>query len=143
MSYMTIESIVAAKYLKTKGIEVDLIDLRSIKPLDMESIIKSLSKTGRLLVLDTGAITCSVASDIVAKISMNNYELLKQEPNILAMPDCPEPRSYGLTKNFYINAANIADKISDILGIKGLNPFHDIVQAKHHDIPGEWFKGPF
>ena len=143
MSYMTIEAIKASKYLKEKGINIDLIDLRSIKPLDLENILKSLSKTGRLLVLDTGAITCSVATDIIAKISINHFNLLKQNPSILAMPDYPEPTSYGLTKKFYKNAADVADRILSILDIKGIDPYCDMVMPNHHDVPGDWFQGPF
>ena len=143
MSYMTVEAIKAAEYLKEKGINIDLIDLRSIKPLDITSIVNSLSKTGKLLVLDTGAITCSVASDIIAKISTTNFNLFKEKPHILAMPDSPEPTSYGLTKNFYKNSADIADKILSILQIKGINPFKDIVEPLNHDVPDKTFKGPF
>ena len=143
MSYMTVEALKACKYLKEKGINVDLIDLRSIKPLDIENIVKSLSKTGKILVLDTGAKTCSVASDIIAKISTDNFMLLKQKPKILAMPDCPEPTSYGLTKRYYKSAADVAYEILNILDIKKIDPYIDIQQPLHHDIPGEWFKGPF
>ena len=59
------------------------------------------------------------------------------------MPDSPEPTSYGLTKKFYKNASDIASKILEILDREEINPFHDIIQPVHHDIPDEFFKGPF
>ena len=143
MSYLTAESLIASKYLKEQGVKLDLIDLRTIKPLDLDSIVNSLKKTGKLLVLDTGSLTCSVASDIVSKISTKYFSYLKKSPSILAMPDVPEPTSYGLTKSFYIRAADIANEACKILGIKHLNPYKDIPEPNPHDIPGEWFKGPF
>ena len=143
MSYLTPESLVASSYLKKQGINVDLIDLRSIKPLDLQSIVDSLKKTGKILVLDTGALTCSVASDIVSKLSTQYFGLFKEAPAVLAMPDVPEPTSYALTKNFYIRAADIANKVLEILGINYFNPYEDIPEPNPHDVPGEWFKGPF
>ncbi len=143
MSYLTAEALIAVNYLKVHGIGVDLIDLRTIKPLDLESIANSLSNTGKLLVLDTGALTCSVASDIVAKISTKYFGLLKNAPAILAMPNVPEPTSFGLTKGFYIRAADIANRVLNILDIDYVNPYLDIPEPKPHDVPGEWFSGPF
>ena len=143
MSYLTAEALIASKYLKNHGINIDLIDLRSIKPLDFDSIVESLKITGKLLVLDTGALTCSVASDIVSKISTKYFSYLKKSPRILAMPDVPEPTSFGLTKNFYIRAADIANEVLEILEIKNLNPHQDIPQPDPHDIPGDWLNGPF
>ena len=77
MSYLTIEALIAANYLYDFGISLDLIDLRTIKPLDLNTIINSLTKTGKLLVLDTGVSTCSVASDIVSKLLTENFSLFK------------------------------------------------------------------
>ena len=143
MSYMTVEAIIAVKFLEKYGITIDLIDLRSIKPLDLDSIIVSIQRTGKLLVLDTGSYTCSVASDIVSKISINYSKLLNSPPSILAMHDMPEPTSYGLTKGFYIRAADIAKEVLNILKITNINPKDEIPEPEPHDIPGEWFKGPF
>jgi len=143
MSYMTVEAIIASKYLEKHGIRVELLDLRSIKPLDLDAIISSVSKTGKLLVLDTGAYTCSVASDIISKISTNYASILNGPPSILAMPDMPEPTSYGLTKGFYIRAADIVKEVMNMLNIKGISPHDDLPEPEPHDVPGKWFQGPF
>lgn len=143
MSYLTTEALIAANYLKNFGINVDLIDLRSIKPLDLKTIVNSLATTNKLLVLDTGALNCSVGSDIVAKLTTQYFHLFKVAPAILAMPDVPEPTSYALTKNFYIRAADISKKVLELLKIGGIDPFNDIPEPDPHDIPGDWFKGPF
>jgi len=143
MSYLTAEALIASKYLKRFGITIDLIDLRSIKPLDLDSIVESLAKTGKILVLDTGTSTCSVASDIVSKLSTQYFSLLRESPIVLTMPEVPEPTSFALTKGFYIRAADIANKVLQKMNISNANPYVDIPEPSPHDIPGEWFNGPF
>ncbi len=143
MSYMTMEALIAEKYLRSKGIFIELIDLRSIKPLDIQSIENSVKKTGKLLVLDTGVSMCSVSSEIIAQISITNFNHLSSPPSQLAMPNVPEPTSFGLTKNFYIRAADIANRVFNILGVKGVDASDEIPEPTPHDVPGDWFKGPF
>ncbi|MEY4126412.1 MAG: hypothetical protein RL737_601, partial [Bacteroidota bacterium] len=70
MSYMTIEALHAANYLQQKGISCEVVDLRSIKPLDWDMVVESVNKTGRLLVLDSGFTTGSVAGEIIARITI-------------------------------------------------------------------------
>lgn len=143
MSYLTIEALIAEKYLRAKGIKIELIDLRSIKPIDVESIKTSVKKTGKLLVLDTGVSMCSVSSEIISQVSITNFQDLTSPPAQIAMPNVPEPTSFGLTKRFYVRAADIVNKVFNILGVKGIDAFEDIPEPEPHDIPGEWFKGPF
>ena len=59
----------AINQLKKSGVNCDIIDLRTISPMDLESIYKSVKKTGRLLTLDTGFSNCSVAGEIIAKVT--------------------------------------------------------------------------
>ena len=143
MSYMTIEALHAANYLEKKGISCDVIDLRSIKPLDWDLIMNSVKKTGRLLALDTGFTTGSVAGEIIARISMEHFSEFKSAPSRLAMPDVPEPTSYELTKGFYVRAADISMKVMEMMGKNTDQVRKDLPEPIPHDIPGEWFKGPF
>lgn len=144
MSYLTLEALKAEKYLREKfRIKAEIIDLRSIKPLDWETIFKSIKKTKRLLILDTGFTTGSVASEIITRVSIEKFRLLKTAPIRLAMPDVPEPTSPALTKNFYIHAHDIAINVLRSLGIKYKNVKKDLVQLGPSDIPGKYFKGPF
>ena len=83
-----------------------MIDLRTIKPLDLNIINKSVDKTGRILVLDTGHETGSFAGDIITKVVSHKFNKLKVKPQRLAMPDFPEPTSYALAKNFYVDQKN-------------------------------------
>ncbi len=143
MSYLTIEAARAADYLKLKGLEVEVIDLCSIKPIDWELIFNSIIKTGRLLVCDTGFKTCSVSAEIIAEVSSNLFSSLKSPPVRLAMHDVPEPTSYGLTKGFYIRAGDIALKCLEIMNIDNRKVLEELPEPSPHDIPGDWFKGPF
>ena len=142
-SYLTIESIHAIYHLKKFNINCDLIDLRSIKPLDWNSIKRSVKKTGRLLVIDSGFSFGSVASEIISTITQNHFNHLKCAPQKLAMPDVPEPTSIALTKNFNLRADIIIKKILKILNLKNNDILKSFSIPKYHDIPGDWFKGPF
>ena len=143
MSYLSIESLKAAHYLKSRNIEVEVIDLCSIKPIDWETIFNSINKTGRVIVCDTGFKTCSVSAEIISEISSKLFNSLKSSPIRLAMPDVPEPTSFGLTKGFYIRAGDIAAKCLEMLNQKKGNLMDDLPEPTPHDIPGDWFKGPF
>ena len=144
MSYLTPEAMIARKYLKKLNINPEVIDLRSVKPIDFKTIMKSVNKTKNLLVLDTGFKFCSVSSEIITNIMERDHNILKNSPARLTMPDIPEPTSFALTKNFYITHLEIIKKVLNILNInqnklKKLK----ITKTKYHDVPNEEFKGPF
>ena len=144
MSYLTLEAIKAANYLDSKyRVKAEVIDLRTIKPLDWLTIFKSIEKTGKLLVLDTGFTTGSVAGEIIAKVSIEKFKKLKSAPIRLAMPDVPEPTSFALTKNFHVSCKDIIENVLKILKIKNKGNLKDFHLPKFHDQPDEWFKGPF
>ena len=141
-SYQTLEALEAASFLKRYKVSCEVIDLISIKPIDWSTIFKSVKKTGRLLVLDMGATTGSVAGEIIAKISINKFDILKSAPSRIAMPDIPVPTSFGLTKNFYPSTNTIIEKI---FGIMKKDIKFDKKKSKKipHDVPDKFFKGPF
>jgi pyruvate/2-oxoglutarate/acetoin dehydrogenase E1 component len=143
MSYMTIEALYAADYLAKQGISCEIIDLRTIKPLDWDTVMYSVAKTGRLLALDSGFTTGSVAGEIIARVAIEVFDKLKVPPARLAMPDVPEPTSYALTKGFYVRAADIAKKIMEMLGKDFSEVSNTLLEPTPHDVPGNWFKGPF
>lgn len=142
ISYMIVEALKAINFLNKFKISCELIDLRSISPIDYSTINLSVKKTGRLLVLDTGHSNLSVASEIVARISMNLFDFLKTAPKRIALPDVPTPTSFALTKNFYPGSKEIIECIIKILN-KNINTNKLSNNSEHHDVPGSWFKGPF
>ena len=98
---MTSEAKLATEILKKNNIGVDLIDLNTIKPLDTKTIIKSVKKTGNLIIIDSGFNFLSIASEIISILSTNSLKYFKSEPIKLTMPDIPVPSSFSLTKKIY------------------------------------------
>lgn len=143
LSYMTIEALHAVDALEKEGISCDLIDLRTIKPIDFDPIVISVKKTGRLLVLDTGVRTGSIAGEIIAKVSIESFDSLIQSPERITLPDFPTPTSSVLTRCFYRRTENIIDVVSNMLGRNLVG--NKLIDRGNlpHDVPGEWFKGPF
>ena len=143
VSYMTIEALLAIDTLEKQGTTCDLIDLRSINPIDWELVFASVKKTGRLIVLDIGCSTGSVACEIITRVCMNCFSCLKSAPQMLALPDFPTPTSPSLTKTFYKTAEDIVLMIGKILQ-KEIN-VDELARQRHlpHDVPGDTFKGPF
>ena len=142
-SYMTIEALHAIEILLENRINCDLIDLRTVSPIDWEMIYSSVKKTGRVLVLDTSVSTCSVASEITARVSMECFNELKCAPDILALDDCPTPTSSSLIKKFYRGAKDIIVSVGKMLGKKIDTGKISMQNNFAHDVPGNWFKGPF
>ena len=144
MSYMTIEAMQAAEFLETKyAISVEVIDLRTIRPLDWPSVFESVGRTGRLLALDSGFTTGSVAGEIVARCSMELFSIFLCAPRRLAMPDVSEPTSPALTRGFYVRSGNIVNAVLEMLGKPLIDIDLDLPEPMPHDVPGAWFKGPF
>ena len=133
----------AVEFLETNGISAELINLRSIKPIDWEMIFNSVRKTGRVLALDTGPESGSIAGEVIARVSTECFDSLIQAPQRIALPDFPTPTSPALTKGFYAGAVEIVDMVGNILG----KNFDLTILKKQRkfprDVPGDWFKGPF
>ena len=143
-SYLTIETIKASKILnKFYNINLEIVDLVSLKPIDYKTIFQSIKKTRNVIVLDTGFSSGSIANDIIYNIIHSKYKL-NSKPIKLAMPNVPEPTSYGLTKNFYVDEIKISNQVLSSLKIKKRkHSIKNFSKKKYHDIPGDWFKGPF
>src|SRR3990167_1476348 len=140
MSYMTVEALRAANYLAQFNIDCEVVDLRSIRPIDFDTIFNSVRKTKRILTLDTSQPMCSVASEIVSRVSCHLFSELTCAPQMIANPDNPEPTSFGLTKHYHPAAQDIVARVAQMLDVK--IPAMPL-SACPHDVPGDWFKGPF
>ncbi len=144
MSFAVFDVLDIAQRMSKENIHIEVIDLSVIKPIFWKNIIKSVKKTGRMMLIDTGAYTGSVSSEIISEICIKHHSILKAAPVKIAMPDFPEPTSYALTKNFYFDKFKIIKSIKKILKInKKLKIEIEIKKPDHHDTPGKWFTGPF
>lgn len=131
ISQMRLEVELASEALSRAGIEVEIIDPRTILPLDNEIILNSVKKTGRLIICDTGWTSFGVSAEISARISENGFKYLKAPIKRIGMPDCPTPASYELEKFFYPGVADILKAVTEVLPKDKVRQLHDY--ATTHD----------
>lgn len=114
-SYMVTESLKAAQKLEEEGIDVELIDLRTVKPLDESLILKSLRKTGRMVIADGGWKNCGVSAEVAALVSEKGFKYLKAPVKRITLPESPAPASCVLEKKYYPDAKNIIKTIRTLI----------------------------
>lgn len=111
-SYMVKLALAAALQLKVgDGINVEVIDLRTIKPIDYDTICESVCKTGHLAVADPGWRTYGMAAEIIAQINEQAFDALKAPAIRIALPDSPAPASKTLEAAYYPTAETLAAAI--------------------------------
>jgi pyruvate/2-oxoglutarate/acetoin dehydrogenase E1 component len=115
-SFMTVEALRAAEELAKDGVSLEVIDLRSIRPLDEATILASVEKTGRLIVTDTSWEMCGVVSEVAALAAEKAFHSLKGPVRRIALPNCPAPVSQALEDVFYPKASTIAKAALVMLG---------------------------
>jgi pyruvate dehydrogenase E1 component beta subunit len=103
------QSLAAAVTLEGEGISAEVVDLRTVVPLDRDTICRSVRKTGRLLAVDLGPLTCSVASEVAATVAEREFASLRAPIRRLTAPDLPVPFSPVLEQLMYPNAQTIAE----------------------------------
>jgi pyruvate/2-oxoglutarate/acetoin dehydrogenase E1 component len=98
----------AAKALSDQGLSVEVVDLCSLSPMPWATILASVRKTGRALVVDEARLTCSVASEIAAGIAEHAFASLRAPVRRLAVPDVPIPFAPGLEASVIPGVEGIA-----------------------------------
>lgn len=141
ISHMVMEALRAQKHLEKVGIAAEIIDPVSLRPLDMDTIIDSVKRTKRLLIVDNAWLNCGASSEIMARVIELLPEGIDGKPIQMArmgFADTPCPTTRPLEDVFYPNAKTIAAKA------------HELVTGEYQDsfITNEKteidaFKGPF
>ncbi len=116
-SYMVVEALRAAAILEQEGVDVEVVDVRSLKPLDEATILASVAKTGRLIVADGAWRTCGVAAEIAARVAEQAWDSLKAPIRRVTLPDAPAPTSRTLEQAYYPTADDVAAAVRRILDI--------------------------
>jgi acetoin:2,6-dichlorophenolindophenol oxidoreductase subunit beta len=146
-SYMVIEAIRVADKLSNYDFNLEVIDMRSVNPLNMDMVIESVKKTGYLLVLDPGWKTGGIGAEIIAQVIDRAYNHLEAKPLRLAYPDHPVPTSRFLADSYYPDAADIAGKVFQLIGADEFPKkeiiINDLVYPSPRDVPDNEFTGPF
>lgn len=135
-SLMAYEALRAAELLEEQGVSAEVVDVRSVRPLDEELILSSVRKTGHLVVADTSWAMYGFSSEVAALVAEKEYASLRAPVRRVTPPDCPAPVSKPLEDAFHPNAQTIAEACLHILDRHGesARPISD-VQEK--------FTGPY
>jgi len=105
----------ASESLANEGIDVEVIDLRSIKPIDKSLVLESIEKTGRLVIGDVGWKTYGLSAEISAMVTENVFENLKSPILRVALPDVPAPAARTLEDEYYPKAENLISAVKQVL----------------------------
>lgn len=138
-SYMALEAVRAAETLETVGVGAHVLDLRSVRPWDRRAVLESATRTGRLIVADTGWSTVGFAAEVLAHVAEEGVQLAAP-PRRIALPDVPTPTSPALAADFYPRAREIVAAAAAQLGIDApAMPESEFPL----DVPDPVYAGPF
>ncbi|MDP2932254.1 MAG: transketolase C-terminal domain-containing protein, partial [Chloroflexota bacterium] len=136
-SLMVSEALKAADILESRHISAEVIDLRTVSPMDDELIFDSVRRTHRLVVADTAWRSFGVGSEIIARVASNVFGSLEAPARCIASPDVPSPTCSTLERLFYPGVDEIVNTAVEVVSGKVLS------QASRPGIVDEDFHGPF
>lgn len=151
-SFSVVDAIQAAELcLHYLNLNVEVVDLRSIQPLDIETIVLSVNKTRRVIIIDPAFRGSGYSGELCAQITENCFHNLIAPPARISLPEHPVPTSHFMTRDYYPGPLEIVDKISEIIGLDELcNELRELKDSymkdneiAPHDVPNTSFKGPF
>lgn len=113
---LVLKALAVAEALESKGVSVEVVDPRTLVPLDSETILASVRQTGRLVVCDNARRTCSAASEIAAIVAEEAWDALKAPPRRLAWEDVPVPFSPALERRVLVEEDDIREAVLETVG---------------------------
>jgi 2-oxoisovalerate dehydrogenase E1 component beta subunit len=114
---MVHQAMKAAAHLAQENIDVEVLDLRTLRPLDEEAVLETVRKTGKVLLLTEANPFCAVTSELGMLISERAFDYLDAPPMRLTGPDSPAtPFSTVLEEAFLPNPESIAAKLRELAG---------------------------
>lgn len=138
LSYGVLDALSARTTLLREGIDLEVIDLRSARPLDTETVLQSLRKTGRLIVCDISGPVCGISAEIAAVAASLGFTSLKAPVTRITLPDAPTPCSPPLEEAYYPGAQDIVSAARRLTMRTGLSTS----DALAVNVPSN-FTGPF
>lgn len=118
-SWMVQRALEAAETLSAEGVDVEVVDPRTLSPLDEQGILESVAKTGRLVVADECHRRCGVAAEIMAVVTENSFGDLVAPPVRVTTADVPVPFSPPLEQHIEPTTGKI---VAAVRGVTGLGP---------------------
>ncbi len=110
MSY----AMAAAEEVAKLGIEAEVIDLRTLRPLDMETVLASVKRTNRIVTVDESFPVCSIGSEICARVAMEAFDYLDAPPTKVSGEDVPMPYAANLEKLALPNTAKVVEAVRKV-----------------------------
>ncbi|HMJ06540.1 MAG TPA: transketolase C-terminal domain-containing protein [Chthoniobacterales bacterium] len=114
-SVMVHEALAVAEALKTEGYEIEVVDLRTVKPLDTDTVLASVARTGRLLCVGESFPWGGATAEVIARVATEGFHLLDAAPGRVNAKDTPIPYHPNLWSEHRPNATSIAAKARQIL----------------------------
>ena len=137
-SWMNVEALEAAEILGRRGIKMEIVDPRTISPLNDELIIKSVKKTGYCIVADNDWLHCGFSAEAAARVAEHCLHDLKAPVARLGFAPTPCPTVRHLEDEFYPNAIDIIRTAEKMLGLEPADLSEESFYSYEHK-----FKGPF
>lgn len=137
-SWMGVEAKQAAEILSKLNISVEIIDPRSISPLDENIIVESVKKTGRCIIADNDWLNCGFSAEVATRVYQKCYKFLKKPVERIGFAPTPCPTVRNLENYFYPNAGDIVKATEKIFDLKPV----DLSNEKFYSHESK-FKGPF
>jgi len=118
-SFMTLRCLEAAEVLAREGVEVEVVDLRSLRPLDMETVATSVSKTHRAVCVEEGWATYGITAELAARISKACFDELDAPVERVGGGEAPMPYAKGLEKAVIPDVEKICAAVREVLRASG------------------------
>ena len=115
VSHAVYDLLLAAEQLAVEGISAEVLDLRSVRPIDEGMIVSSVRKTGRLVIMDTGWKRCGISAEVAAVAAEHAFDALKAPVRRICFADCPTPAAAVLENAFYPGAADVVSCVKGLL----------------------------
>jgi pyruvate/2-oxoglutarate/acetoin dehydrogenase E1 component len=147
-SHMSLEAWKASEILEKEGVSCEVVDLRTLKPLDTETFLESVKKTKKTIVLDQDVKFCGYASEIVTILVEELFDVLEMAPRRITYPDLISPTSWKLANQYFPTVDHIVIEVLEMMGKKEkAQEFRENLTKKldtiPQDVPDMSFSGPF
>jgi pyruvate dehydrogenase E1 component beta subunit len=138
VSWMTVEALYAADILARHGVEAEVVDVRTVVPLDIETIARSVRRTGRVIIADYDWTFCGFSAELSAQITETCFTSLHNPPVRMGLAPVPCPTTRPLENLFYPSARHLVRAAERLLELPEIDLSHEEFHAYE-----KLFKGPF
>ncbi len=114
-SFMVHKALAASQILGKRGIDLEIIDMRTLSPLDIGIVVKSVQKTNRVVIAHEACVTGGLGGEIAAQITEQAFDYLDAPIKRVGLPDIPVPYSKGLERLVVPNEATIIKAVEEVM----------------------------